>query len=261
MAQLNKRSMKSIILILFFGLMNFSTFVIHAQKYRHKSEAEIKSMTPTQRVDEWVNEQVYHRFDVSDRHRDLLRKYVQQDGVKALPRLIEIIDEYDPPRLPEGKGRRGERFDASWLMLGYIDDYAVRLRASEEGRRAISALERVIERMRTAGYHQKDDHGSEQHRFEFVADLLKTAKAVNSIDRAVKNTLRMQYKINLSDAELLGFSNFMAIHYSDYPSWSERDLVEDSSQLNAAGFPVRILFLKKPERYYEGYLEFKKTKR
>jgi hypothetical protein len=106
--------------------------------------AEIAQMTPAQRVDEWVNEQVHHRFDVLDRHRDLLRKYITNDGLKALPRMIEIMDEYDPTRFPEGKGRRGERFDACWLMLNYIDNYAVRLRGSSEGRRAMQALERVV---------------------------------------------------------------------------------------------------------------------
>jgi len=32
------------------------------------------------------------------------------DGTKALPRLIEIIDEYDPTR--HGQKKKGERFDA-----------------------------------------------------------------------------------------------------------------------------------------------------
>src|SRR5436853_4693633 len=133
-------------------------FVVHARPYKHKSETEIARMTPAQRVDEWVNEQVYHRYDVLDRHRDLLRKYITRDGLAALPRMIEIMDEYDPTRFPEGKGRRGERFDACWLMLGYMDEFAVRLRGTEEGRRAMDALERAVERMRAAGYGQEEQH-------------------------------------------------------------------------------------------------------
>src|SRR5437867_11282840 len=121
---------------------------VHAEKYKHKPESEIAAMTPAQRVDEWVNEQVLHRFDLSDDHSDIIEKYILRDGLKALPRLIEIIDEYDPTRFSEGKGRKGERFDACWLMLNYIDERAVRLRRSEEGRRAMDAPERAINRKR-----------------------------------------------------------------------------------------------------------------
>jgi hypothetical protein len=122
--------------------------IIHWEKYRHKSRAEIAGMTPAQRVDEWVNEQVHHQYDLSDDHAEIIKKYILRDGFKALPRLIEIMDEYDPTRFREGKGRRGERFDACWLMLGYLDHDAVRLRAAEEGLRAMKALERSIQRMR-----------------------------------------------------------------------------------------------------------------
>jgi hypothetical protein len=86
--------MKSLILLLW--LTSFTSFALPAQKYRHKSEAQIASLTPAQRVDEWVNELVYHRFDLSDEHESIIEKYILQDGLKALPRMIEIIDEYDP---------------------------------------------------------------------------------------------------------------------------------------------------------------------
>ena len=241
--------------------MSFEPVVIYAGKYKHKSEAEIARMTPAQRMDEWVNEQVYHRFDLSDRHRDLLRKYIQQDGLKALPRLIEIMDEYDPTKFREGKGRRGERFDACWLMLGYIEGFSVRLRSSEEGKRAMDALERAIQRMRAAGYGQKDQHEwAERGRYNLAVIYLDSAKGINPKDKDIRSTLRFIYKITLSDSELLEFINFLAAHYPEYPSWSEINLVEDSSQLDGAGFPVRIGVLKKPERFYEAYLEFKKTK-
>src|SRR5919199_3908979 len=125
--------MKSITLL---WLMGFTLFVVPVQAYKHKSEAELAQMTPAQRVDEWVNEQVHHRYDLEDDHEDVIKKYILRDGLAALPRMIEVMDEYDPTRFPEGKGRRGERFDACWLMLSYIDRRAVRLRGSEEGRRA-----------------------------------------------------------------------------------------------------------------------------
>jgi hypothetical protein len=252
--------MKPMILLLW--LMSFAPFVIHAEGYKHKSEAEIARMTPAQRVDEWVNEQVHHRYDFLDRHGDLLRTYLTRDGLKALPRMIEIIDEYDPTRFPEGKGRRGERFDACWLMLGYIDNDAVRLRGSEEGRRAMDALQRAIQRMRAAGYGRQDQDGwAKNGRFESVVAYLEQAKGISLFtDPAIRETLRREYKILLSKEELLAFSNFLAKHYPEYPGWSETDYFRDPTQLNKAGNPVWIHTMKKPERFYEAYLEFKKTK-
>lgn len=247
---------------LLLSLVSLAALVTHGQTYKHKSESEIARMTPAQRVDEWVNEQVHHRYDLLDSHGDVLRKYITHDGLKALQRMIEIMDEYDPTRFPEGKGRRGERFDACWLMLGYLDDDAVRLRGSAEGRRAIDALERAIQRMRTAGYGQKDQHEWAQHgRFDLVVTTLKEAKGINRTDRALRDTFRLDYKTLLSDEELLAFSNFLTANYMDYPGWSGTNHLRDFTRINEAGYPLRVSTMKKPERFYESYLEFKKTKR
>jgi hypothetical protein len=236
--------------------------IIHGQKYKHKSEAEIVGMTPAQRVDEWVNEQVHHRYDVLDRHRDLLRRYITADGLKALPRMIEIMDEYDPTRFREGKGRRGERFDACWLMFIYIDRGAVRLRGSEEGRRAMLALDQAIQRMRAAGYGQKgQDEWAKSGRFDLALMYLQEAKGVNETDRAIKDTFRLEHKVLLSDEELLAFSNFLIARDPTYPGWSETNYFRDYTQINEAGYPLWVYTMKKPERFYEAYLEFKKTKR
>ena len=248
--------MKSTILLL--CLISFAPFAVQAKGYKHKSEAEIKALTPPQRVDEWINEQVYHRYDVLDRHRDLLRKYIMPDGVKALPRLIEIINEYDPTRSSGRSGRKGERFDASWLMLGYIDDFAVRLRSSEEGKLAIDALEKAIERMRAAGYGQPDQYDWKRHgSFNLSLLTLNRAKEINNKDNNIKNTLRFDYKIILSDAELLELSNFLTTNYPDYPSWSETKMVRENIQSDGITKSVQIDVLKKPERFYDAYLEFK----
>jgi hypothetical protein len=142
--------------ILFLGLLSLAPVAVSAQRYKHKSEGEIGRMTPAQRVDQWVNEQVYHRYDLSDDHGDVIKKYVLRDGLNALPRLIEIMDEYDSAHIHKDKGRRGERFDACWLMLDYLDSLAVRLRASQEGRTAMDTLERAINRMRASGAERKD---------------------------------------------------------------------------------------------------------
>jgi hypothetical protein len=249
--------MKQIIILLW--LMSFVSLAHSAPKPKHKSEAEIARMTPAQRVDEWVNEEVHHGFDLDDDHSGLIKKYVLRDRLAALPRMIEIMNEYDPTRFREGKGRRGERFDACWLMLSYIDRRAVRLRASEEGRRAMDALERAINRMRAADYGQKDQHEWEQHgRFELALTYLNEAKGINLTDLAIMDTFWVRHKIEMSEQELLTFSNFLVARDPTYPSWSEQDFIKDYTRLNEAGNPFQRNIMKQPERYYEAYLEFKK---
>jgi hypothetical protein len=249
------------LLIALLLLPAFATCAAATPWAEHKSEAELAQMTPAQRVDAWVEEQVHHRYDLDDAQSGVIKKYLLRDGTAALPRLVEIMDEYDPTRFPEGKGRRGERFDACWLMLSYIDRRAVRLRASAEGRRAMEALERAVQRMRAAGYGQPDQHDWAEHgRFDLAMMYLEEARGINDTDRTIQNTLRLEYKILLSDEELLAFSNFMTSRYPNYPSWSERDFTQDD-KLNAAGFAPRVLIMKQPGRFYEAYREFKNSQR
>ncbi len=250
------KNIKSVLLLLCFMFLTSS--VISAQKYKHKSEAELARMTPSQRVDEWVNEDLYHRYDVLDPQRDLIRKYVLSDALKSLPRLIEIMDEYDPVRFREGKG--GVRYDACFQMLEFIDNFAVRLRASEEGRRAIDAIDRSIERMRAADYAvKKDGDDWNNGKLELAVTALKDMKGVNDRDNDIKENLRFVYKIIVSNAELLQLSNFLTTNHPEYPSWSERYGVTDYTRFTAAGYPSTIEVFKKPERFYQAYLEFRKT--
>ena len=247
--------------ILFLCLLSFAPFVVQAQWHRHKSEDKIAQMTPSQRVDEFVNEEVHHRFEFSDDQSALIRKYIEKDGLKALPRLIEIINEYDPTRFREGKGKRGDRFDASFLMLGYLDDFSIRLRASDEGKLAINALERAVQRMQKVGYGQPDQDEWEKHgRFDLAVMQVGYFKGVNRKDKDIRSTLRFIHKIKLSDTELFEFSNFLTARYPDYSGWSMGKLVKDENQLGPGGYPVQIIVLNQPERYYASYLEFKETK-
>jgi hypothetical protein len=254
------KTMRLITILL--GLMSSVPWVLPAPKYRHKSEAEIARMAPAQLVDEWVDEQVHHRYDLADDHGALIKRYILRDGLAALPRMIEIMDEYDPTQFREGEGRRGERFDACWEMLGYIDRYAVRVRASEEGRRAMAALESAVNRMRAAGYGQKDQHAWPQHgRFELALMYLEEAKGVNPTDEAIMETFWVRHQVQMSDEELLAFSNFLVARDPTYPGWSEQDFIKDYTRLSEAGYPFQRHVMKKPERFYEAYLEFKKTQR
>jgi hypothetical protein len=246
--------MKLIITLLW--LMSFAPAALPAPAYKHKSPSEIARMTPAQRVDEWVNEQVRHRYDLDDEQSDVIKKYVLRDGPASLPRIIEMIDEYDPARGSGRRGHKGERFDACFQLLGYIDNLSVRLRASEEGRRAMDALERAINRMSAAGFHQDQAGWPKGGRIEVASITLRQATGINDTDEAIRNTLRLEYKIRLADAELLEFSNFLVARHAEYPGWSERDFI---FTIDENGKRLPGLVLKKVQPFYEAYLEFKKV--
>jgi hypothetical protein len=251
--------MKRIILLL--CLMSFAPVVIHAGGHKHKSEAEIVQMTPAQRVDEWVNEDVHRGYDFSEHlYWLLMKKYILRDGLALLPRMIEIMDEYDPTRGSGRSGHKGERFDAVLALLDILDNEVVRLRGTAEGRRAVDALERAVNRMRIAGYSQQDEvKWSKYERFDFTSLNLGWIKGISQVDENVKDTLWVRYKILLSKEELLAFSNFLIARDPTYPSWSETDFMKDYTRINEAGNPLRVYIMKKPERFYEAYLKFKKT--
>ena len=252
--------MKKMIFILCF--VCFTSCMAQAQKYKHKTEAEIAALTPSKRVDEWVNEYVYHlKYWETDKQDELIRKYILFDGMKAVPRLIEIIDEYDPTQFREGKGKLDDRYGASYYLLHFIDNSSVRLRSAEEGKKAINALEYSLERLRKSKYDI--DPNAKSGRKDMIDEVerrLKDAKGINWKDGDIKSTLRFVYKIRVSDKELAEFSDFLVARYPDYPSWSESKLTKDESELGPDGRPVMTGVLQKPEHYYETYLEFKKTK-
>ena len=228
--------------------------------YVHKSESKIAVMSPEQRVDEWVKE-YSHRFDVLDEQRGLIRKYIELDGLKALPRLIKYLDEYNPTRPNGNKAKYINRYESCTIMIGFLDGFAIRLRASEEGRRAIDALENSAKRMRAAGFRTDQvEYNPDNSLLVVTEHQLKRAKGIGWTDDSIQDTFRFIYKTKLSDAELLNFSNYLTEHYSEYPSWSKGKLTEDDTDIAPSGYPARNVMLEKPERFYETFLEFKKTK-
>jgi hypothetical protein len=140
-------------------------------------------------------------------------------------------------------------------------DRRIRLRASPEGRQAIDALGRAIDRMRAAGYGKKDQHEwREQGRFDLAAQTLADAKGTNATDEAIQETLRVKYKIRISNRQLLAFSEFLIARDPAYPSWSEIEEFKDYSRVNQAGNPAHLLIMKTPERFYAAYLDFRKRR-
>jgi hypothetical protein len=205
------------------------------KNYKHKTEAEIARMTPEQLIDEEIKERD-HMTNTADKQGVLIRKYRVLDGVKGYRRLVELIDSHNPKRLRDPAG------DAV-RIANDIDENSVRLRASSEGRQIIAAIERLASRSP-----------------ESAATILDDLKGANFTDEAVRDTLRMKYRINLSDTELLAFVNYLVQHHPTYPRWSSRYSVRDDSTKNEHGIGALRIIMKLPGLYRQAYLEFERSK-
>lgn len=226
------------------------------ENYRHKSEAELTAMTPAQRVDEDVKEQLYHMPNTEDYPVLTLGKYLRKDGVQVLPLLTEYMNAYDPKNSSKCEKTR---FFVAFTRVSGLDNSVVRLRGIKEGQLAIDALGRAIERRREAVLD--DPKLGPISDFDFVVFSLQELKGINMTDDSIRDTFWVRHKIEMSDSELLEFSNFLILRDPTYPAWSDTNLIKDHSRINEAGNPLKVFILKKPERYYEAYLEFKKRKR
>ena len=224
---------------------------------QHKSEEEIARMTPEQLVEEYCREDSRHRYDVLDRYRDLLKDYISRDAVKAMYPSARIIDQYDPTTREGGSKARGDRADAVWNLLASLDANVIRLRASDDGRRAIASIGRLVDRMEASHFNAADDYDyRRQGRYEILKIDLQEIKGINQCDEAIRHTLKLRYKIALSDHSLLQFVTYLIAKDPRYPGWSKREEYKDLTQHNEAGYPIWYLIMKNPEPFYEAYLEY-----
>ncbi len=112
--------------------------------FKHKSGTELTAMSPPDRMDQMVLELMFHSPLEDDNHQTL-HSLIIEDGVKILPKASEYANGYDP-NSRECKTRNEARLLASANFMNVVDSAKFRLRAIEEGRLAIDALERAIER-------------------------------------------------------------------------------------------------------------------
>lgn len=220
------------------------------ENYKHKSEAELAALTLAQLMDEEVKEQIYHKAATwSDEHHDkdygsLIGKYIDKYEVKILlPVLTEYMNTYDPKSASECEETR---FFVAYATAGGLDGGVVRLRGTQEGRSAIDALGRAIERMREADF-DKGEY-KRKHAIDFALLHLEGLKGINGRDEKIRNTLRARHKVEITDGELLEFSNYLISLDPTYPTWS--DIAE-------GGPPFLV---KESKKYYEAFLKFREKK-
>lgn len=213
------------------------------EDYRHKAEAELAVMTPAQRIDEEVKEQLYHMPDIDDYGVSSLNKYIRKDGVRVLPVLVEYMNAYDPKSASKCDRKR---FYIAFARSSDLDNIVIRLRGTKEGLLTIEALERAIGRMREAGLD--DPKYGYLSDFDFASLHLKELKGINIQDGKIRDTLRVRHNVEITDEKLVEFSNFLISLDPTYPSWSET---------GEYGPPM---LLKESKKYYDAYLKFKKKK-
>jgi hypothetical protein len=220
----------------------------------HKSDLEIARITPDQRVEEYCSEYVRHGL-VDSEYGSLIEQYLYRDGLNAVTHLTRIIEEYDPTR-PNVSKEKSKRAYACTTFLPQMDANVLRLRASAEGRKAIEAIKSLVERMRIAHFDTSESY-DRRNTYEILSAGLKEIEGINYCDEAIRSTLRLRYSISLSDKELQDFTNHLMSQDPSYPSWSERQEYKDLTKRNEAGNPIWYVIMKKPERFYNAYLQYK----
>jgi hypothetical protein len=88
---------------------------------------------------------------------------------------------------------------------------------------------------------------------------LKRVTGTNFQDQAIADALWLSYRINMSESELLDFTNYLIKIAADYPSWSDTEWKMDLKRNKASAFShTQGAVVKKPLRYYQSYLAFKR---
>ena len=251
--------MKSAVAFLVFVVVSGAGSVLCNQSASgHKSKAEIARMSPEEHVQAYCTEFAHHGlWDRS--YIELLDDSITRDGVKAVPAMVKVINEFDPTNFRTSGSERDQASYAAAILLGGLDTGSFRLRAFEEGKVAIDAVRRVAERMRAAHYDTAPDEGerSKRLRYEITLGIVKDLQGTNNYDRTIQDTLELRHKIKLSDTDLLDFSTYLITQDPRYPSWSELDWYIDHNNINNAGNPAQYRIIQNIEPFYKAYLKFK----
>lgn len=214
------------------------------KNYKHKSESEIARMTVEERILEQIKEHE-HIGDPQDTQYRVIQKYLRRDGAKTFPFLIKLMDGYNPRR-----HRDSSSFVATQIALGF-DENVARLRSSNQGRKVIDAMKRLDARMQAEG---GAGAGLELD--------LKQVMGINFKDQAIADALWLSYRINMTENELLDFTNYLIKVSPNYPSWSETEWKMDLKRDKTSAFShTQGAVVKKPLRYYQSYLAFKRMTR
>jgi hypothetical protein len=255
--------MRAVICLLI--MLSVAPGVLHAQlSLAHKSEGQIAGMTPEQRVEEYVKEYARHYYDEHYDYLKLLTKYIYRDGPKALPAIAKVMGEYDPAAIKKWDERKAKRHQAAHALLSEIDGKVFRIRAFSDGKNVIEAAKRAQERIEKSSNTRENDLGENiddlRGLHKLVANFTKQLEGLSLLDHWIKDTLWFRYDIELPEADLLGFINFLITRDPHYPSWARTETYNPAVHGFKKGVKShRNLFgiLKNPEPIFQLYQEYK----
>jgi hypothetical protein len=229
---------------------------------RHRPDEDIVRMTPDQRVQEYCEEYARHS-DGHSKYRHLLADLIMTDGSKAVPALTRFVNEFDPNDRKANNQRRDANCYAAEGLLYQMDQGRVRLRGISEGRIAIDAIKRLAERMKAAHFdrEREETEYSRPLRYEGTLGGLRSLESINRYDHAIRDTLALRYNIDLSEDDILGFTNSLLSKDPYYPTWSEIELFKDRRKTNEGGYPLQYLIVKDIGLFYQAYLRYRTTTR
>ena len=195
--------------------------------------------------------QLYVRLDpIGDKRRGPLKEAINaKDPNEVFGAIAEIIDQYDPGN-HVGKWRN-KSADAYWAvgLLVFIDENQVRARGMEGGRKAIASFERMLDRMKQAGYANEKAEGlNARYRGQMME--FQALGRYNAQDFHIAAQLKEEYQIEISHDELGRFSDFLTAKDPRYVAWSKSGIVSKK--------PLRYRFLDM-RPYYQAYVEYQKT--
>ncbi len=104
----------------------------------------------------------------------------------------------------------------------------------------------------------KPEH-SDRYRYQDTRDEAAELRGLNMFDHMMQDTFRIQYKIRLSDKQLLDFVNYLISQDPRYPTWTDVEDYKDMRNRNAAGNPRQYVILTKAAPFINALRKFKRA--
>lgn len=172
----------------------------------------------------------------------MINDYILKDGVKALPALAVIANRYHPDI--QDNYELAVDFFIALQLVEQIDNVVIRISAPAEGRSAIKVFEDVLNRMKKAGFGDEKNKWNNDYSRELDTLKILQGKDISFSDTNIRDSLRVRHKIQISDEEMIKFSNYLTSLDPTYPSRCE--IISGSPDV-----------CKDSKEYYEAYLKFK----
>ena len=221
--------------------------------YIQKSEQELAKMTPRQLIDELVkiDHDSFDSYAALANYQILIEKYVLKSGKAALSPLADDVKAYSPEK-EKADGCAESRLSSALRLSNDIDRFEFRLRATNDGRLLIDAVEKAVDRMKSS-----DDKRVLKLAEDYTNSPLNPIRGINETDGTIRESLWRSNGIEMSDNEFIEFIEFLVSKDNTYPSWSQREFLSDC-KINPTGYPMQCFTMKDPKRFYDAYLELKK---